>query len=162
MEMVAHPLEPYVKPLSLVHLLQNASAMAPLSRTFCMVLTTLIALPSLIHAAEPYWNIKSKTASGNGCPSATWVYVDQGARREFLEIGYADFKPEVSPSQPLQHSTSACQLALELDQLPAGYRFAVTGITHFAQVYIEQWSYWRQWFATRIGFSEDGPFSRVC
>lgn len=126
----------------------------------CLLLAA--AACPLTLAAEPFWNIKSRASSGNGCPSTTWIYVDYGFRREFLQIGYPDFKPEVSPSQPIQHATSVCQLILELDQLPAGYQFAVTGITHFAQVYIEQWIWWRQWFATRVGFGEDGPFSRVC
>ena len=132
-----------------------------LSSLYLHLLLLATAWP-LALAADGWWNIKSKTSSGNGCPSPTWIKIDYTFRRESLEIGYPDFRPEVSPSQPIQHSTSVCQLILELELLPEGYQFAVTGISHFAQVYFEEWTWWRQWFATRVGFGEDGPYSRVC
>jgi hypothetical protein len=137
--------------------------MAYLSSKLGLLLIITTAWLNFVVAAGPSLHVKSKTASGNGCPSEHWVDITVDDNVEELVIQYMDFTPATSPEQPVQFASKSCQVILELDQLPAGYQFAVTKITHRAYVHFTQWDSWTQRFVTDIYYnSGDGyPATRV-
>jgi hypothetical protein len=76
-------------------------------------------------------SIKSKTASGDGCPTEHWVatnVVVPNSRSNFtnIEIQYPDLGPEVTAEQSKPFAARSCQVMLELDQLPVGQQVAMT------------------------------------
>jgi hypothetical protein len=137
--------------------------MAGLSPKLCLLLTVFTAWLNFVVAAGPSVHIKSKTASGTGCPSEHWVDIKVEDNAVALAIQYIDFTPATSPEQPVQFASKNCQVTLELDQLPAGYQFAVTNVTHWASVHFPRWDWWKQRFVTDVYYnSGDGdPATRV-
>ena len=113
----------------------SGAMMAGLSSKLCLLLTVFTAWLNFVVAAGPSVHIKSKTASGTGCPSEHWVDIKVEDNAVALAIQYIDFTPATSPEQPVQFASKSCQVTLELDQLLAGYQFAVTNVTHWASVH---------------------------
>jgi hypothetical protein len=115
-------------------------------------------------ADEPFFHIKSKTTSGNGCPNEHWVDIEVKTNVmtniTTLGLSYMDFTPGITAEQPVQFASSSCQVVLKLDQLRAGYKFAVTALNHDVTGHFDQWDKWTQKFVTDV-YIEGGSASRV-
>jgi hypothetical protein len=137
--------------------------MARLSPNLGLLLIIITAWLNFTMADEPFFHIKSKTTSGNGCPNEHWVEVETTftTNGTILDLSYMDFTPEISPEQPIQLASSSCQVVLKLDQLRAGYQFAVTTLLHEATGHFDNWEKWTQRFVTDIYYTEGGPVARV-
>ncbi|KAH8790049.1 hypothetical protein F5882DRAFT_493111 [Hyaloscypha sp. PMI_1271] len=120
--------------------------MAGLSSKLCLLLTVFTAWLNFVVAAGPSVHINEH-----------WVDIKVEDNAVSLAIQYIDFTPATSPEQPVQLASKNCQVTLELDQLPAGYQFAVTNITHWASVHFPRWDWWKQRFVTDVYYnSGDG------
>lgn len=138
--------------------------MAYISFAMRILLAVVIARFSYAADAGPPFHIKSKEASGSGCAMGHWVDVSinySSTNVTFIKAQYREFSPEVSPQDPQRFAAKNCQLALELDQVPAGYQFSVTQVYRQASASFEAWPQWNQVFITDVQHDVNGPVARV-
>jgi len=101
--------------------------------------------------------IKSKTASGDGCPSEYWVAANADPDGE-MRIRFPDLGPQVSHDQAQAAAAKSCRVVLELEgdrDLP-GVRFYLRHLAHEAEFH-RSWysSEWETIFAADVQLGEN-------
>jgi hypothetical protein len=111
-------------------------------------------------------NIKSQSASGDGCPSG-WVATEfindawATVNATYFTIEYPELTPEVTAGQGKPFAAKSCHVNLELDDLPAGKQVAFT-TAYFGGIYF--WSHgpaeWELNLSSQTQY-RNGPISMV-
>jgi len=115
-------------------------------------------------------SIRSKTASGNGCPlehlvTSTIRLKARGSDSTVLNISYLDLGPEVHTTN--DQAVKSCRVFLEMDledQPPVGRRYSIARIFRYAHFYTSQVASgegdWEFNFSTDVQL-ENGPVASV-
>jgi hypothetical protein len=102
----------------------------------------LFIAPWTVEYASAF-GIKSKTASGTGCPDnrqvTTKVWEDYGR----IDIHY----PELGPDTTGRGTSKSCQVDIEIEGFPAGSKYTLMEVDHSAKFYGSGTS-WEQKFVT--------------
>jgi len=136
------------------------SAMVQLSFAVGIIIASTALFVDFVAALS----IKSKTASGNGCPAEPWVITtvvlpNADSNYTYINILYPDLGPEVTVEQGTAFGVKSCQVMLELDELPVGQQIATTFTDKHARFYADG-ADWIYRFLSEIRYG-DGPIAVV-
>jgi len=110
-------------------------------------------------------SVKSKTASGDGCPAEHWVTAAIAPHNTpdsfLLHVDYPDIGPDVSRDRSAPYAVRSCEVGLELDDLGplAGQRFAITDATPEGRLFASEG--WTVQILSELQYG-DGPIAAVC
>lgn len=128
---------------------------------FSCTLTIAVVMARFAAADGPFFNIKSREATGSGCTMDGWVDVKPHWNLSYIEVRYPAFSPEISPLHGLQSAVQECKLVLHLDQMLAGYRFLVSRVDHTGLLRFQESDRWTARLLTGVQYNGAGHVSLV-
>jgi len=116
----------------------------------------VITIALLCFDSVTAFHIKSKTASGDGCPSEYWVNATASSSGE-LRIQFPDLGPQVTSDQAQSSAAKSCRVILELESDPISLRasFYLKSVAHEAEFHSSSLSDWETVFATNVQLGEN-------